>query len=45
MDVDWLISDEGRAVIAALRGVDPLRAREVVPDLSAQRVAEALTQA
>lgn len=45
MDVDWLISDEGRAAVAALRGVDPLRAREVVPGLTPQRVADALTQA
>ncbi len=44
MDVDWLTSDQGRAAVAALRDVDPLRARSVQPQLSAQQVADALTQ-
>lgn len=45
MDVDWLSSDEGRAAIAALVGVDPLSARTQLPQLRPDRVAEALTQA
>lgn len=45
MDVDWLSSDEGRAAIAALRGADPLRARSLLPQLTAEQVADALTQA
>ena len=45
MDVDWLASEDGRAAIAALRDVDPLRARSLHPHLSAQQVADALVQA
>lgn len=43
--MQWLISDEGQESIAALRGVDPLRARAQLPHLSDQQVAAALTQA
>ena len=45
MDVEWLTSDEGRAAVAALRGVDPLKARALLPELSTALVASALTQA
>jgi len=45
VDVDWLTSDQGRAAVAALRDVDPLRARSAQPHLSAQQIADALTQA
>lgn len=45
MDVDWLASAEGRAAIAALAGVDPLKARALLPQVAPQRVADALTQA
>ena len=45
MDVEWLTSDEGRAAVAALRGVDPLKARALLPELPAALVASALTQA
>ncbi|HQR80683.1 MAG TPA: class I SAM-dependent methyltransferase [Actinomycetota bacterium] len=45
MDVDWLTSDEGRCAIAALVGVDPLRARSLLPGVSPEHVSDALTQA
>ena len=45
MDVDWLTSDEGRAAVMALRGVDPLKARALLPGLPAPLIADALTQA
>lgn len=44
-EIDWLASPAGQATIEALRGVDPLRARAQFPDLSADQVAAALTQA
>lgn len=44
-DVEWLASADGQATIEALRDVDPLRARAAFPDLPADRVAAALTQA
>ncbi len=44
MDVTWLTSDDGRAAVATLHGVDPLRARAVLPQLSPQQIADALTQ-
>ena len=44
-EIDWLASPAGQATIEALRGVDPLRARARFPDLSADQVAAALTQA
>jgi hypothetical protein len=45
VDVDWLLSEEGRAAVTAMQGVDPLRARAERPDLTARHVADALTQA
>lgn len=45
MDVDWLTSDEGRAAVAALIGVDPLRARSHLPAATPEHVSDALTQA
>ncbi len=45
MNVEWLTSDEGRAAIDTLIGVDPLRARKLLPRLSPEQVTEALTQA
>ncbi len=45
MDIAWLTSDEGRAAIAALAGVDPLLARARLPHLTPERVSAALTQA
>lgn len=45
MDIAWLTSDEGREAIARLSHVDPLRARAVLPQLSAEQVSAALSQA
>lgn len=45
MSVQWLASDEGQQTIEALRGADPLKARKMFPDLSADQVTAALTQA
>lgn len=45
MDVAWLASPQGQATIEALRGVDPLRARALHPQLSAELITAALTQA
>lgn len=45
VDVDWLVSPQGRQVVEALRGVDPLRARGLFPHVPPDRLAAALTQA
>ena len=42
---EWLASTEGQAAIEQLRGVDPLRARTVLPQFSAEQISAALTQA
>lgn len=43
--MQWLASGEGQETVAALRGVDPLQARSAFPDLPAEQLAAALTQA
>lgn len=45
MDLAWLAGAEGQAAIEALRGVDPLRARALHPELSIERLTDALGQA
>lgn len=45
MDVDWLVSAQGRQVVDGLRGVDPLKARGLFPHVPPERLAAALTQA
>lgn len=45
MDVAWLASDEGQAAVTTLTGVDPLRARALLPHLRPEQVSSALTQA
>lgn len=45
MDIEWLASAEGQATIAALRGIDPLRARGLYPRLTPEQVSAALSQA
>lgn len=45
MDVQWLASPEGQSAIERLVGADPLTARRLLPDLSAEQVTAALTQA
>lgn len=45
VNVQWLASQEGQQAIEDLRGVDPLKARRVVPNLGADQIAAALTQA
>jgi hypothetical protein len=45
MTLDWLADPDGQAAIEALRGADPLRARQLHPELTAEQVTAALTQA
>lgn len=45
MDVSWLASEEGQASVAALIGVDPLKARSLLSGVPPDRVSDALTQA
>lgn len=45
MTLSWLASPDGQSTIEALRGADPLTARRDHPELSAEQVAAALTQA
>lgn len=45
MTLQWLAGPDGQATVAALRGADPLRARQQYPRLTAEQLTAALTQA